>query len=231
MTHVPQPSLISQLPDPLVERLKSGGEWITFMEGDSLSESGRIRMVFFIEEGQVSLIDPETNLELAVVGRESLVGHPALLDCAHSTYRAEASSPVRALAVPLGAVRDAMTDPAVRTTLMCAVDGLFRQIAENLVACTSSVKTRLARRLLLAAERDGDVLRMTHDQLARKLLVRRPGVTVALHELEGDQLLRNTRGAIAILDKEGLRSMASHRRAPLGTTGTMSSQATPALAN
>lgn len=231
MTHVPQPSLVSQLPDPLVERLTSEGDWITFMEGDSLSESGRILKIFFIEEGQVSLIDPDTNLELAVIGRESLVGHPALLDCAHSTYRAEASSPVRALAVPLDAVRDAMSDPAVRTTLMGVVEGLFRQIAENLVVCTGSVKTRLARRLLLAAERDGDVLRMTHDQLARKLLVRRPGVTVALHELEGDHLLRNTRGAIAILDRDGLRSMAARPRSTVGSTVTMSSQATPALAN
>ena len=54
-----------------------------------------------------------------------------------------------------------------------------------------------------------DALTVTHDFLALLLGVRRQGVTVALHELEGRGLIRSTRGEIRILDREGLERAAS----------------------
>ena len=50
---------------------------------------------------------------------------------------------------------------------------------------------------------------VTHDFLALLLGVRRQGVTVALHELEGRGLIRSTRGEVRILDREGLERAAS----------------------
>ena len=52
-----------------------------------------------------------------------------------------------------------------------------------------------------------DEVTLTHDFLSTMLGVRRAGVTVSLHILEGQGLVRATRGLIRILDREGLEEM------------------------
>lgn len=60
---------------------------------------------------------------------------------------------------------------------------------------THPVEVRLARWLLMAHDRaDGDELALTNDYMAVMLAVRRPSVTTALHVLEGNRLIRGTRG-------------------------------------
>ena len=48
------------------------------------------------------------------------------------------------------------------------------------------------------------VVEVTHDLLAIMLGVRRPGVTTSLHELEGEGLIKSTRGKVAIVDRGAL---------------------------
>ena len=55
---------------------------------------------------------------------------------------------------------------------------------------------------------DGDELMLTHEFLALMLGVRRPGVTVALHLLEGKGLIRSLRGVVQVQDREGLEEAA-----------------------
>ncbi len=59
-----------------------------------------------------------------------------------------------------------------------------------------TVEMRLARWLLMCHDRvDGDDLALTHEFLSMMLGVRRPGVTTALHILEGNGLIRAQPGA------------------------------------
>ena len=68
----------------------------------------------------------------------------------------------------------------------------------------------MARWLLMADDRlDGGELLLTHEFLAMKLGVRRPGVTVALQDLERDGLIARKRGAIRILDREALEKLSN----------------------
>ena len=63
---------------------------------------------------------------------------------------------------------------------------------------------RLARWLLMVADRASDTFKVTHEFLGVMLAVRRAGVTLALQILEGEGLIRSTRGTVAILDRPGL---------------------------
>jgi hypothetical protein len=50
---------------------------------------------------------------------------------------------------------------------------------------------------------------LTHEFLSLMLGVRRPGVTDALHRLEGDRLIKARRSTIAIRDRGGLEAVAN----------------------
>jgi CRP-like cAMP-binding protein len=74
----------------------------------------------------------------------------------------------------------------------------------------AKIEERLARWLLMVHDRiDGDEVNLTHDFIALMLGVRRPGVTDALHALEGKGLIRSTRGVLRIVDREGLEVIAN----------------------
>jgi hypothetical protein len=73
----------------------------------------------------------------------------------------------------------------------------------------AKLEERLARWLLMVHDRIvGDRIALTHDYMAVMLGVRRPGVTVALHILEGKGVIRAHRGEVVIKDREGLAAEA-----------------------
>ena len=73
----------------------------------------------------------------------------------------------------------------------------------------SKIEERLARWLLMAADRVEGELALTHEFLAIMLGVRRSGVTTALQELERSALIAHRRGYVTILDREGLEEMSN----------------------
>lgn len=56
---------------------------------------------------------------------------------------------------------------------------------------------------------DGHVLPLTHEFLGIVVGVRRAGVTVSIHFLEGKGLIRAQRGEIHVLDRKGLKEIAA----------------------
>jgi len=64
--------------------------------------------------------------------------------------------------------------------------------------------------LLLVEQRlESDVIRLTHEQLATILAVRRAGVTVALQRLEASGLIDRERAHVSIIDRAGLKAAAA----------------------
>ena len=75
-------------------------------------------------------------------------------------------------------------------------------------ACNSlhPVEQRCCRWLLTAHDHaDGDEFPLTHDILASLLGVRRPTVTITLMELQRAGLIRQRRGVMVIVNRDGLR--------------------------
>jgi len=72
------------------------------------------------------------------------------------------------------------------------------------------VEKRLARWILMCQDRvTTDFLQITHEYIAFLLGIRRPSVTTALHILEGLKLIRSNRGAVNVIDREGLERFAA----------------------
>jgi CRP-like cAMP-binding protein len=72
-----------------------------------------------------------------------------------------------------------------------------------------TLEMRLARWLLMCHDRlDGDDIEITHEFMAMMLGVRRAGVTTSLHILEGNRLIRSTRGLVTVRDRDGLEKLA-----------------------
>lgn len=174
-----------------------------------------IEFVYFPEEGMLSVVsrlETSRDVEVGVVGREGMSGTPLLLNDRRSTYATNVQVsgsahrlPAAALIKALGASRQ-LHDHLLR----------FVRAAEIQTASTASangrakLEERLARWLLMTHDRlDSDRLDVTHELLATMLACRRPGVTVALHQIEGKGLIRSNRGNVVIVDRHGLEQAAN----------------------
>jgi CRP-like cAMP-binding protein len=103
-----------------------------------------------------------------------------------------------------------MKRPGMHRLLQLYARAFSIQVAATALANgRSNIEERLARWLLMLHDRmDGNRINLTHEFLSVMLGVRRPGVTVALHVLEGKGLIKSNRAELIILDREGLIGFA-----------------------
>ena len=116
-----------------------------------------------------------------------------------------------ALRIAPGDLRAALRDhPSLFRPLGLYAQALFVQISQTAYAnVTFDIEACLARWLLMMMDRvDGDEMPLTHEFLSAMLGVRRPGVTVATHVLEGTGAIRARRGRIEIRDRDKLLELA-----------------------
>ena len=151
-------------------------------------------------------------LTVGLIGREGVVGWPALLDTGRWTHDAIAiGGGGDLLAVAVADLQTAVAaHPDFHRLLLRVVHNHMLQLAQSVVANLGhSVERRLARWLTMLDDRTtGDVLSVTHDELAQLLNVRRATVTDVLHVLEGERLIRNTRGRVQVRDRAALEARA-----------------------
>ena len=88
--------------------------------------------------------------------------------------------------------------PSLLQSFLRYVHTFLNQTTRTAVANgRSKIEERLARWLLMAHDRaDGPDLLLTHEFLAMMLGVRRPGVTVAIQELEREGLVERKRSRL-----------------------------------
>lgn len=103
-------------------------------------------------------------------------------------------------------------DQQLRDLILRYVHNYTMQQAQNTIANLGhSLERRLARWLTMIHDRvAGDQMRLTHDMLAMVLNVRRASVTDSLHILEGERLVRCTRGLVTVRDRPGLQAAAGY---------------------
>lgn len=172
-----------------------------------------VEHVHFITRGVASRVAEAalSRLEIGIVGPEGMTGLSVFLGSGSSPHRVFMQADGAALRMNADALREAVDAlPAFRDVLLkWAHLSLVHASMTALATSHLTIEQRLARWLLMLQDRLGSpILQTTHEFLSLMLGVQRPGVTLALHALEGASLIRSERGRVTVLDREALIDLA-----------------------
>jgi CRP-like cAMP-binding protein len=173
-----------------------------------------IQHIYFVEAAwsRLSAHQPDHRIEVGMVGYEGMTGLGVVLGDDRSANATLVQSAGSALRIPSQSLRKSMGESrSLSATLLRYVHVAMVQGSQTALANgRGKLGERLARWLLMWHDRIWhDDLVITHEFLALLLGVRRPGVTDALHELEGKGLIRSNRSLIRILARNGLHRAAN----------------------
>jgi CRP-like cAMP-binding protein len=172
-----------------------------------------IDSVYFLEQGLASIVNDSAdgNIELGVVGCEGFVGLPVLLGTDRTPHEVFMQIEGHGLCIEAQKFIELVEKrSAMRRVFLRFAHAMNIQTAQTAFAnANNSVESRLARWLLMCHDRvKGNDIPLTHEFMAMMLGVRRAGVTVTLHILEGNKLIRAKRGVVTVLDRPRLIELA-----------------------
>ncbi|GLC93893.1 Crp/Fnr family transcriptional regulator [Cupriavidus sp. TA19] len=189
-------------------------ELVKLRAGQMLSEAGqRIHHVHFPTTAVVSMLavsESGAGIEVAVVGKEGLVGMPILTGGDSMPYRVEVRCTGLAYRIPAALMRHAfMQSAAMRRASLLYVQALLTQVAQVAVCNRHHpLSDQVCRWLLLTLERmHSRELLSTQQGIADRLGVRREGVAAAVGRMQELGLLATSRGRIVVLDRARLEAM------------------------
>ncbi|MXP43238.1 Crp/Fnr family transcriptional regulator [Allopontixanthobacter sediminis] len=175
----------------------------------------------FLEDGIASMVATSRDgqeTEAGIVGREGMIDVATVLGAHRTPLRTFIQIPGHGLRVPARTLSAAYAaSETIRVSFNQFAFQLLSQIAETALANASySVERRLARWLLMCADRLGDnKICLTHEFLSVMLNVRRAGVTLAVQSLQGSGFLEPSRGSVTIVNRAGLEAFAKDAYTPL----------------
>jgi CRP-like cAMP-binding protein len=211
----PANQLLARLPPAEYQRLQALMQPVTLELKQIIYQvNGLIEYVYFLTRGTASaltVMEDGTAIEVATIGREGVVGVGAMFAGKTSRNKVEIQIAGEALRIGITALEDEVRlNGQLRSLLAAYQTALFAQVSQS-VACNGlhSVQQRCCRWLLMTRDRvDSDEIPLTHDYLAIMLGVRRASVTDVLGLLSDQGVLSTSRGAITILNRNGLERFA-----------------------
>ena len=164
-----------------------------------LPESGIISTMVRLSEGQT--------IELAMIGRDSILGTSAVFGDAISLSEAVVLRSGSAVVLDIASCRAAADRSVAFRSLLARYEQAVLAETQQSAACnaTHSVEERLSRWLLRARELcDGGALPLTQELLARMIGVQRNAISIVAHGLQQSGVIGYNRGHVEIHDPEGL---------------------------
>jgi CRP-like cAMP-binding protein len=202
--------LLSKLTPLDYQRLLPHLRAVSLPAGYTLYEAGAsIQSVYFPAQCVVSLrltACGGTDVEVAAIGREGIVGIDSCLGGMPPSHRAEVILGGRAWQAPASVVReDFSRGGALGKLLLRFNQSLHTQTSQAALCCRlHSVEQRLSSVLLALRDRMGtDEVVLTQEEIAHMLGVRRSGVTVAAGVLRAEGLIDYRRGSMTITNATG----------------------------
>lgn len=168
---------------------------------------------YFLDSGIASIVAETggSKIEVGIYGFEGMGGISLLLDVDRTPFKHFMQVSGTGHRIAASALLDAIeASRPLHMFLLRYVQVFGLQTSLTAVANgTAFIGERLARWLLMYQDRlNRNDLKITHDFLATMLGVRRPGVTEAINQLEGEGLIKATRGRIQVLNRAKLLSRA-----------------------
>lgn len=203
--------LLACLPEPEWLRWEAQLERVRLNLGQVLYEPGRMQSyVYFPTTAIVSLLyvlESGASAEIAVAGREGLVGVSIFMGGLSTTSRAVVQSAGEGYRLRASALQAEFNRAGpVLHLLLRYTQALITQMSQTAVCNRHhSLDQQLCRWLLLSLDRlDGNDLVMTQELISNMLGVRREGVTEAALSLQRAGLIDYARGHIKVLNRVGL---------------------------
>ena len=203
--------LLVSLPDAEWLRWKPQLERVKLELGQVLYEAGGLQShVYFPTSAIVSLLyvlENGASAEIAVVGREGLVGVSLFMGGQSTTTRAVVQSAGEGYRLRASGMQTEFNRAGpVLHLLLRYTQALITQMSQTAVCNRHhSLDQQLCRWLLLSLDRlDGNDLVMTQELISNMLGVRREGVTEAALSLQRAGLIDYARGRIKVLNRAGL---------------------------
>jgi len=207
--------LLSRLPAEELDTLRPHLERVRYSHGDPLVRPHEpIRLLHFPIDCLASLVavmEDGSTVESGAVGREGMVGIPALLADGLTPMQTLVQVPGEAYAVRASVVKELFGRGGAFQKLFYRYVHTLFIVASQTAACNRlhRIEARLCRWLLMSADGVGsEDLRLTQEFLAIMLGVRRAGVSEAISEMETRGLLRHSRARIEIVDRRRLERAA-----------------------
>ena len=146
--------------------------------------------------------------ELALIGREGVVGLPALLGTSTTAMQSVVLRPGLAYRLPAAVFAQTLHNSgAMQALALRYVQNIMLQMAQGVVCSLHhSVLQRLSTWLLFHHQvTNSDQVKATHETIAHMLGVRRESITQAAGQLQNAGCISTSRGRIHIQDAEALR--------------------------
>jgi CRP-like cAMP-binding protein len=190
-------------------------EIVDLPKGTALYEAGDpIRYTYFPHDAIVCLMNVMEEgqfVEVASFGREGLFGLISAIVSREAFGRYKVQVPGTASRIAIDRMQKAMqARPKLRRLVLGYSEALLAQTFQT-VSCNAihTVEARCCNWLLSTRDRiDGDVLPLTHADLAELLGVQRSTVSTTLRTFQTAGLITQQRGGIIIADRAGLEEIA-----------------------
>jgi CRP-like cAMP-binding protein len=174
-----------------------------------------LQYAYFPNDGLLSLVvvlAEGKTVEAGIVGKEGVVGLPALAGLSRSPLREVVQISGDGLRMAVSTLREmlATTAPQLRYQLERFSVLLGLQVAQT-AGCNRlhDVEQRLARWLLMAQDRVSTaLLPITHDFLATMLGTDRPSVSLAAGQLQKAKVIEYNRGSVRIVNRAELERIS-----------------------
>jgi CRP-like cAMP-binding protein len=208
--------LLSALHGDSYARLEPALTQVSLKHGDMLYRpEDRQDWIYFPAKGAlISLLavsDEGTSVEVAITGREGMLGIGGILGAARSNHESLVQNAGGAWRARAEQVREVMEhDAPFRQMVLRYIHVVFLHVAQTaLCNRLHSVEERLARWMLSTQDRvESAEFHMTHELLAKMLGTRRTSVSLAAAVLQKAGMLRYSRGHMVILDRKSLEKTA-----------------------
>ncbi|MDB5507043.1 MAG: cyclic nucleotide-binding protein [Devosia sp.] len=168
----------------------------------------KIEFAYFPEHCLASVVSEEVPgvIEVGIIGVDGMTGVALAYGDVQSPFECFVQGAGTATRVDAHRLSTAIaTSGTLRQVMLNFANAFATQVAATSIANGRGLlEERLARWLLMVADRMGTSFSITHEFLATMLAVRRSGVTLGLQALEGRGLIRSTRGSVTLLDRDGL---------------------------